>query len=235
MGKRALVVQGGWDGHEPVQVSERFVGILRAEGFSVELSDTLDAFLDAEKLLSLDLIVPVWTMGQIKNEQCKPVLDAVAAGVGIAGCHGGMCDSFRENTEWQFMTGGQWVAHPGNDGTKHRIHFKRGSSPLVDGLEDFDVATEQYYLHVDPAIEVLATCTFPTANGFHASNGNVLMPVAWTKRWGHGRVYYNSLGHHNDIFDIPAAYEMMRRGFLWAAEGKELAVRNKLSPEVFTG
>ncbi len=220
MSRSALIVQGGWDGHEPVQVSGRFADMLKKEGFSVELSDSLDAFLDVEKLKSLDLIVPVWTMGQIRNEQVQPVLEAVASGVGIAGCHGGMCDSFRENVDWQFMTGGQWVAHPGNDGTPHRIFIRHGSNPITEGLEDFDVSTEQYYLHVDPAIEVLAVTTFPVANGFHAANGFVSMPVVWTKRWGLGRVFYNSLGHHNDVFDIPAAREMMRRGFLWASKGK---------------
>ncbi len=233
MMKKALVVQGGWDGHEPVQVSDRFVHLLKQEGFSVELSDTLDAFLDVEKLKQLHLIVPVWTMGKITNEQLAPVIEAVAGGVGIAGCHGGMCDSFRESTEWQFMTGGQWVAHPGNDGTKHRIQMKVGSSPIVDGLEDFDISTEQYYLHVDPAVEVLATSPFPVAKGYHTSNGAMLMPVVWTKRWGHGRVFYNSLGHHNDVFDVPQALEMMRRGFLWAAEGKDLAIKNNLTTDCF--
>ena len=233
MGRSALIVQGGWDGHEPEQVSARFAGMLRNEGFSVELSDTLDSFLDVEKLKSLHLIVPVWTMGHIKDEQVRPVIEAVASGVGIAGCHGGMCDSFRENVDWQFMTGGQWVAHPGNDKTLHRVYIRRGSGDIVEGLEDFDVSTEQYYLHVDPAIEVLAFSTFPVVNGFHVSNGMMSMPVSWTKRWGHGRVYYNSLGHHNDVFDIPAAQEMMRRGFLWAAKGKDIALQEGLSAEVF--
>ena len=160
MGKKALIVQGGWDGHEPVQVAEIFKGILEKCGFETEVSDTLDAFLDEEKLKALDLIVPVWTMGRISREQLEPVLKAVESGVGIAGCHGGMCDSFRESTEWQFMTGGQWVAHPGNDGVEHVINIKKGSSPIVEGIEDFVVSTEQYYLHVDPAVEEIgrASC-----------------------------------------------------------------------------
>jgi uncharacterized protein len=231
--KKALIVQGGWDGHEPVQISGRFKELLEKEGFAVELSDTLDAFLDVEKLKALDLIVPVWTMGQIKNEQAAPVLEAVASGVGIAGCHGGMCDSFRENVDWQFMTGGQWVSHPGGDGVEYSVNIKRGSSPLVDGIEDFVVKSEQYYLHVDPAIEILATTDFPVVKGYHTPNGKVMMPVTWTKRWGHGRVFYTSLGHHNDIFDNSSALEMMRRGLLWAAEGKAFAVKNKLSAEDF--
>ena len=222
MKRKALIVQGGWDGHEPVQVSELFVKTLTEAGFEVELSDTLDAFLDREKLMSLHLIVPVWTMGSITNEQLNPVLEAVASGVGLAGCHGGMCDSFRNSTEWQFMTGGQWVAHPGNDGTPHTINIKVGSSPLVEGIEDFEVVTEQYYMHVDPANEVLATTRFPVVDGPHSTNGMVDVPVVWTKRWGKGRVFYSSLGHHADIAAMDQPLTIMKRGFLWAADGKDL-------------
>lgn len=231
--RQALIVQGGWDGHEPVQVSQTFAKILRAEGFNVEISDTLDSFLDAEKLKSLHIIVPVWTMDKITREQLQPVIEAVASGVGIAGCHGGMCDSFRDSVEWQFMTGGQWVSHPGGDGVEYMVNIKRCSSPIVEGLEDFMVKSEHYYLHVDPAIEVLATTRFPSVTWYHSSNGQVDMPVVWTKRWGHGRVFYNSLGHHADVFDNPAAFELMKRGLIWAAEGKDIAVEKGLKTEVF--
>lgn len=231
--KKALIVQGGWDGHEPVQVADRFKKLLEAEGFEIEVSDTLDAFLDGEKLKTLDLIIPQWTMGKITKEQLTPVIEAVAAGTGIAGCHGGMCDAFRESVEWQFMTGGQWVSHPGGDGVEYAVNLKRCSSPIVEGLEDFTVKSEQYYVHVDPANEILATTRLPVVNWYHSSNGEVDVPVVWTKRWGHGRVFYNALGHHNDVFDHPTALEIMRRGFLWAAEGKEIARKNGLSSEIF--
>jgi type 1 glutamine amidotransferase len=219
MAKKALIVQGGWDGHEPKQVSEVFAGILRAEGFEVVISDTLDSFKDEAKLMDLNLIVSVWTMGQITTEQLQPVLKAVESGVGIAGCHGGMCDSFRNSTEWQFMTGSQWVAHPGNDGVEYEVSIKKSSSsPIICGISDFKVKSEQYYIHVDPAVNVLATTTFPIVDGPHSTNGKVEVPVVYTKTWGKGRVFYNSLGHHADIFDIPEAKELMRRGFLWAAK-----------------
>jgi len=218
MQKKALIVWGGWDGHEPEQVSRIFKGILEKEGFGVTVSDTLDAFSDGESLKSLDLIVPEWTMGTIAYELCKNVIEAVASGVGIAGVHGGMCDSFRDSVEWQFMTGGQWVAHPGGDGTPYRVHFTNSSSTITDGLTDFDIASEQYYMHVDPAVEVLATTDFPTVDGFHAPNKKVSMPVAWTKRWGKGRVFYSSLGHLANVFDNPQIVELTRRGFNWAAK-----------------
>lgn len=224
--KKALIVWGGWLGHEPEQVAAIFRGVLEKEGFEVEVSDTLDAWADVEKLKALDLIIPLWTMGRIDQELVNNVSAAVQSGVGLAGCHGGMCDAFRENVDWQFMTGGQWVAHPGNDGVEYTVNVKHSTSPLVTGISDFPVKSEQYYLHVDPAVEVLATTRFPTVEGPHSPNGPVDMPVVWTKRWGAGRVYYNSLGHVANIIEMPVVTELMRRGFLWAAEGKRLAAES---------
>ncbi len=231
--KKVLIVQGGWNGHEPVQVSGRFKELLENEGMRVEVSDTLDAFLDLEKLMQLHLIIPIWTMGKITKEQVKPVIEAVAAGVGIAGCHGGMCDSFRECVEWQFMTGGQWVSHPGGADVEYKVNIKNTSSSLTEGIHDFSIKSEQYYVHIDPSIEILATTRFPTVTWYHSSNREVDVPVVWTKRWGHGRVFYSALGHVNSVFDTPEALEIMRRGFLWAIEGREIAIRNNLSSDVF--
>lgn len=233
MSKQALIVWGGWDGHEPEKVAGICEGILKGEGFDVTVSDTLDAYLDTEKLNACDLIVPIWTMGKISSEQCTAVAEAVGGGTGIAGCHGGMCDSFRESVQWQFMTGGNWVAHPGGADVTYTVNVRNSSSPLVEGIKDFEVTSEQYYLHVDPAVEVLATTRFPTVHWYHASNAPVDMPVVWTKNWGHGRVYYNSLGHHADTFDIPEAKDMLHRGLLWAAEGKRIAVEQGLSVNDF--
>ena len=231
--KNALIVQGGWDGHEPILVSEVFKKILIENGFEVEISDNLNVFLDVEKLKAQNIIIPVWTMDKITNEQLSPIIEAVAAGVGIAGCHGGMCDAFRESVEWQFMTGGQWVSHPGGDTVEYTVNIKNSSSGIVEGINDFRVKSEQYYVHVDPAIEVLATTRFPVVNGYHVTNRQVDVPVVWTKRWGHGRVFYNSLGHHADSFDNPEVLEIMRRGFLWAAEGKVIAVNKGLTIDIF--
>lgn len=232
--KKAWIVKGGWDGHEPDKVSERFARILRNEGFEVTIFDSLSALENFDELKEIDLLVPAWTGGALNWEQNFCAANAVGRyGVGLAGCHGGMCDAFRTETEWQFMTGGQWVSHPGGDGVKYTVNICTSSSPLVEGIKDFEVCSEQYYVHVDPAIEVLATTRFPLVNYFHASNGPVDVPVVWTKRWGHGRVFYNSLGHHDDVFDVPEAEELMRRGMLWAAESKTIFRENNLDPEQY--
>jgi type 1 glutamine amidotransferase len=206
--KKALVVQGGWDGHQPKEVAELFEGILKAENFEVEVSDTLDCLIDGEKLLGLNLIVIVWTMGSITKEQLDPLLAAVKSGVGIAGCHGGLGDSFRNETEFQFMVGGQWVAHPGNDGVNYTVNITQKDNALVAGIEDFPVCSEQYYMHTDPGNQVLATTNF----------GDIVMPVVWTKKYGEGKVYYNSLGHQANIVAMPEVTELMRRGFVWSAK-----------------
>jgi type 1 glutamine amidotransferase len=217
MPRKALIVRGGWDGHQPREVAQVLARVLTEEAFEVEVADTLDAFNDVQKLMPLSLIVPVWTCGKLAAPQSKNVLDAVISGVGMAGCHGGMCDAFRENTDWQFMTGGQWVAHPGNDGTRYRVNITNPPHPITAGIEDFEVASEQYYMHVDPAVKVLATTRFPVADGPHAPNGPVDMPVVWTKLFGQGRIFYSSLGHHAAIVALPPVLTLMRRGFLWAA------------------
>ena len=216
MAKRALITWGGWPGHEPDKVAALFAGVLREEGFAVEVTDTLACFDDAAALTAFDLIVPIWTMSSIEPQQTAHVAAAVAAGTGLAGCHGGMCDAFRNDVLWQFMTGAQWVAHPGNDGVEYGVRII-SADPLVAGIADFTVKTEQYYLHADPAVKVLAVCDFPVIDGPHAANGPVAMPVVFTKLWGQGRIYYNALGHHADVIDHGAPLEMLRRGMLWAA------------------
>jgi type 1 glutamine amidotransferase len=206
--KQALIVWGGWDGHQPQQVAALLGDVLKEEGFNVEISDTLDSFNDEEKLAAVDLIVPCWTMGKITPEQLKPLLHAVkVGGTGIAGSHGGMGDSFRNETEFQYMVGGQWVAHPGNDGVTYEVKIKDLNQPLTQGISDFTVVSEQYYMHVDPANQVHAVTYF----------GDVEMPVVWTKMYGSGKVYYNSLGHQANIVAMPETLELMRRGMVWAA------------------
>jgi type 1 glutamine amidotransferase len=231
--KRALITWGGWEGHEPEKVAGVFRELLENEGFRCEVFHDLACLEDVDALKSLHIIVPIWTMSKISGQQCKAVCTAVANGTGIAGCHGGMCDAFREDVQWQFLTGGNWVSHPGGDKVEYTVNIKSSSSPIVEGIRDFTVTSEQYYLHTDPANEVLATTRFPTVRWFHSSNRAVDMPVVWTKRWGVGRVFYTSLGHHADTFDIPEAREILRRGLTWVAEGKDVAIRDGLDGSSF--
>lgn len=234
MAKRALFFRGGWDGHEPVKVSERFAGLLKAHGFECDIYDNMDCLSDIGKMLTYDIIIPLWTMGEIDGQYSWNISEAVSVGVGLAGCHGGMCDAFRNDTRWQFMTGGQWVSHPGGDGINYTVNIHKGSSPIVEGLEDFPVCSEHYYMQYDPSVEVLASTRFPEVTYYHAANKAVDMPVAWTKFWGLGRVFYCSLGHHDDVFDkSPTAQTLMERGMLWAAGGKEYAKEHGLSPEKY--
>lgn len=211
--KKALIVWGGWHGHEPEQGSQIVSDILQNNGFEVRVETQTAAFADPA-LAQLNLIVPIYTMSKIEKEECANLTAAVRSGVGLAGFHGGMCDSFRDSVEYQFMTGGQWVAHPGGV-IDYRVNITRPDDAVMAGLSDFDYRSEQYYMHVDPSNEVLATTTF---SGEHAEwITGVVMPVAWKRRHGQGRVFYSSLGHVSAEFQVPQMRTIFERGMLWAA------------------
>jgi len=211
--KKALIVSGGWDGHAPEKTSAMMAGWLREAGVEVEISTTLDALLDADRLAACDLLVPNWTMGTLSGEQEKALVKAVAEGTGLGGIHGGMGDAFRNSTGYQFVVGGQFVAHPDNH-KDYTVTISRKDDPIVAGLVDFTVHSEQYYLHVDPSNEVLATTTFQTTSAPWV-NGTV-MPVVWKRRYGQGRVFYSAIGHGTQEFEIPEVREITKRGLLWA-------------------
>lgn len=214
--KKALVVWGGWSGHDPAGMSRELVEVLTREGFDVDVVEGVEAFDDLDYLKSVDLIVPCVTMGTLTPAQCANVLVAVEGGTGLAGNHGGMCDAFRGCVDWAFLTGGTWVAHPGNM-LRYEVKLTEPHGVLTAGLDDFWIESEQYYLHVDPAVRVWATTRFPVADGPHTANGVVDMPVIWTKMWGAGRVFYCSIGHSPAELHDTTAGELMRRGMLWAA------------------
>jgi len=212
--KSVLMVWGGWEGHEPKQCVDVFVPVLEAEGYQVEVSNTLDSFLDEAKMKALDLVVPCWTMGELSSEQEQGLAETIRSGVGLAGWHGGMCDAFRNNTTYQWMTGGQWVAHPGGI-VEYEVNIVNREDPITAGLADFSITSEQYYLHVDPSNEVLATTKITGADA--PWTAGCVMPVVWKRMWGEGRVFYSSLGHVAKDFAIPEVREIMRRGMLWAS------------------
>lgn len=213
MARRALIFWGGWDGHTPDRSAAVVREMLAANGFEIELHPGT-AILASADLPSFDLIVPMVTMSIIEKPELGALTHAVREGTGLAGFHGTMGDSFRNETEYQFMVGGQWVAHPGNI-IDYTVEIARPDDPIMQGIADFAYRSEQYYMHVDPSNEVLATTTF---SGEHLDFiKGVVMPVVWKKRYGKGRVFYSALGHTADEFAVPEMRTIFGRGALWAA------------------
>ncbi len=217
--KKALITYGGWSGHTPKESAEVFAPLLQDAGYDVDVVDTLDVYTDRDRMHSFDLLVPIWTMSEISKEQWQGLDAAIQSGVGLAGFHGGMIDSFRMNTEYQFMTGAQWVAHPGNCIERYTVYIEDESHPITAGLDDFELPnTEQYYCHHDPGNTVLCTTVFDQAHGNPSLyTQNAVHPYAWTKTWGKARVFGAAWGHTHADFDIPEAKEIVRRGMLWAS------------------
>jgi type 1 glutamine amidotransferase len=213
--KNILFVYGGWEGHEPEKCKDIFVPWLLSEGYNVIISDSLGVYSDSLLMSKIDLVIQTVTMSKISEEQEKGLLKAVKQGTSIAGWHGGLGDSFRNNTAYQFMVGGQWVAHPGGI-IEYEVNIVKSDDPIMKGLKDFKMNSEQYYMHVDPLNEVLATTTF---SGEHSEwIENVVMPVVWKKKYGKGKVFYSSLGHVASDFEVPEAFTIMKRGILWALD-----------------
>ena len=216
MTKHALVVRGGWDGHVPVPASDRYAAALKDEGYDVTISDTLDSYLDEALLAETDLIVQCWTMGQISGEQVTGLIRAVRAGTGFAGWHGGVIDAFRNETRYQLMTGGQFVHHP-REFITYEVYAvaDRADHPVMAGIKPFTVTSEQYYLHMDPAVDVLAVTDYAEDPDAPELAG-AIMPVTWTRQWGAGRVFVTAVGHRVADLEVPEVDEMIRRGMAWA-------------------
>lgn len=226
-GKKVLYVYGGWKGHEPEQCRDLFVPWLESEGAEVFVFDNLSCYTDSAMMAEVDLIIQHVTQGEITPQQERALLDAVKSGTGLAGWHGGTGDSFRSNVEFQYMVGGQWVAHPGNI-IQYTVQITEKNDPVTTGLNNFSMQSEQYFMHIDPNVKVLATTTF-TGDHNDWIDGAVI-PVVWKKSFGKGRVFYSSLGHVAKDFEVPEALEIMKRGIRWAAESREKGPEQWLTP-----
>ena len=124
--------------------------------------------------------------------------------------------SFREEVDYQFMTGRNG-RHPGG-AVDHEVNIIKHDDPIVEGLDDFQMHSEQYYMHVDPSNEVLATTTFSGKYGGVFWIEGTVMPVVWKRKYADGKVFYTSLGHNAIDFDVPEAKEIVRWGMLWAVK-----------------
>lgn len=212
---RALVVRGGWEGHTPEATVARFLPFLEREGFRVTVEDSLEVYADAQVMAATDLVVQCWTMGEILVDEMRGLREAVAAGTGFAGWHGGVLDAFRMATDFHLLVGGQFTAHPG-DLVDHRVDIVRTDHPVTAGLESFDLHSEQYWVQSDPLIDVLATTTIVPGPG-DPWQEPMVSPAVWTRRWGRGRVFVCAPGHSVADLDVPQVRTIIERGMVWAA------------------
>jgi uncharacterized protein len=215
--RQALIVRGGWEGHRPVEATDRFVPFLKEHGFAVEVHDDPAVYDDAERLAATDLVVQCYTQGVATDSQVLGLSAAVAAGTGLAGWHGGIVDSFRGSPDYLHLTGGQWAAHPGGF-VPHEVEVvpARSDHPIVEGLDRWALDTEQYWVLTDALNDVLATTTFPVRDDTPWREP-LTCPAVWTRRWGRGRVFVSTIGHKLEDLDLPPVRTLTERGLLWAS------------------
>jgi type 1 glutamine amidotransferase len=231
MSRRALVVRGGWAGHQPVEATDLFLPFLQEQDFDVRVEDLddLSAYADAELMSRTDLVLQCVSMGVISDEQVTGLRAAVHSGTGLAGWHGGVVDSFRHSTDYVQLVGGQFVAHPSKPGHQctggqadsflsHRITIRPEAAdhPVVAGIDDFQLGTEQYWVMTDGYDDVLATTTH-RARDDQPWHREVTCPAVWTRSWGAGRVFVATPGHSLDVLQEPNVRAIIERGLLWAS------------------
>jgi type 1 glutamine amidotransferase len=210
---KALIVWGGWEGHQPREQAAVVAALLGAEGFDT-IATADYAAMGAPNIGTMDLVVPIITNDVIDKPVVERLSAAVREGLGLAGPHAALATSFRQSVEFQYLCGVQWVAHPGNI-IDFRVEITKPDDPIMRGVPDFAYHSEQYYLHYDPSVEVLATTRF---SGEHDPvTAGVVMPVVFKRRFGAGRVFYTALGHTPEELALPEASTILRRGLLWAA------------------
>ncbi|MFI7542074.1 ThuA domain-containing protein [Actinoplanes sp. NPDC049599] len=228
--RRALVVRGGWAGHEPVKATELFIPYLRERGFAVQVADSPAPYADAGLMARTDLVVQCVTMATIAPEEVAGLVAAVAAGTGLAGWHGGIADSYRASADYLQLVGGQFAAHAARCGpaertgdqsdnyVRHRITLTPAAAghPVTAGLADFDLDTEQYWVLTDDLNDVLATTT-TAVRPWAPWQRPVTAPAVWTRQWGRGRVFVATPGHTVEVLEEPTVRTIVERGLLWAS------------------
>ncbi|MEU0211555.1 ThuA domain-containing protein [Streptomyces canus] len=226
--KKALVVRGGWEGHQPVKATELFLPFLESSGYDVRIEESTDVYADSAEMAATDLVVQCVTMSEITAEQVSGLSTAVMAGTGFTGWHGGIADSFRASSDYLHLVGGQFATHPGKEPCERRggeednflpytvtITELGREHPVTAGIEDFELHTEQYWVLHDDLIDVLATTTHP-AQPWQPWHRPVTSPAVWTRQWGAGRVVVTTPGHNLDVLENPDVRTVIERGMLWA-------------------
>ena len=228
MTKRALVVRGGWDGHQPIQSTDLFLPFLQEQGYETRIESSPAIYADSDVMAGIDVIVQSVTMSKIEGPELDGLRAAVASGTGMTGWHGGIADSFRESSDYLQLIGGQFATHPAKHpddvvGGKAEDNFLRyvvemtdlgREHPITRGIPDFELETEQYWVLTDDLIDVLATTTHP-APPWHPWHRPVVSPVVWTRHWGRGRIAVATPGHSPDVLEDEHVRTIIERSILW--------------------
>ena len=184
------------------------------EIIATRMTPTIQA---SSELPATDLIVQCWTGGTLTPPQSAGLRKAVHAGTGLAGWHGGLVATFDDDHEYLRMVGGLFLWHPAEFlDHKVRIEPEHAGHPIVAGIEDFTVHTEQYWMLTDARNRTLATTIVEPPDGGQG-DGPVAMPVVWTRQWGSGRIFFSAIGHRLEDLEQPEVRTLTARGLAWAS------------------
>jgi uncharacterized protein len=164
--------------------------------------------------------VMFFTTGELpmSDAQKAALLDFVRSGGGFIGVHSAT-DTFYEWPDYGRLIGGYFNEHPWRQ--KVTVTVAEPKSPLVGFLppsfaisdeiyqiRDFDAAGSQVLLRLDPSsVDLKAPNVRPQPYGW---------PLAWTRPYGQGRVFYTALGHEEAVWRDPRYQLILANAITWA-------------------
>ena len=183
----------------------------------------LGAFINARNLDSFDAIFFMGTgEGDLTDVQKKDLLAFVHDdGKGFVGAHTGD-DAYFTWPEFGEMIGGYFDNHPWGVFDAPVI-VEDPAFPAMRAFPPAFTIRDEIYVHKAPysreKVHVLARLDaakldYSKARDLHRTDRD--FPVAWTKNYGKGRVFYSTFGHLPETWDNPAVQKMYFEAIKWA-------------------
>jgi hypothetical protein len=206
--------------HEVIPVSREILARLGETPPRFEVTASEDVAVFTTENLRRYRAVMFYTTGELpmSDAQKQALTDFVRTGGGFLGVHSAT-DTFYQWPEYGKLIGGYFNEHPWHQGV--RIEVADPSNPLVASLgtaitfadeiyqiRDFDAAGSRVLLRLDPASVDLAR-----PNVHRQPYG---WPLAWTRSYGSGRVFYSALGHEEAVWRDARYQQVLRGAVLWA-------------------
>jgi type 1 glutamine amidotransferase len=199
--KKALLIWGGWDGHKPLEVADRIGAELEKRNYEVTKTSHFGCLLNEEELYSYDVIVPIWSCGIKSDIYLNELADAIKSGIGLATFHGGI--NWFDQDEYYRIIGGFYLHDTKCE--SYEVVIANKDHIITKGQSDFEIYNEKYFLQVDPTNDILASANF----------SGIEMPIAWTRSYGKGQVFYTTFAHQPEDLFGNNSLEMLLNGIEW--------------------
>jgi type 1 glutamine amidotransferase len=205
--------------HEVIPLSHAVLKQLGRNSGAFEVTATEDMSVFTTQTLKRYATVIFYTSGELPMSvsQKEALLDFVRSGRGFVGVHSAT-DTFYTWPDYLDLLGGYFNEHPWHqevtievvDPSNPLVAFLGSSWQIEDEIyqiSDFDYPGSHVLLRLDE------TSVDLTRSGVHRRFYG--WPLAWTRPYGQGRVFYTALGHEASVWRDPRYQQILLNAILW--------------------